>query len=459
MLSAASARANFIPLRVASVPRDAAPPARVPRANGVADALAFLRPYWALFAVVLLVAASAPFAIAPVRDAATLAPVSEAALRRPLSYLLLAPISDVLDLLTLLSLRQHVALLLTLLLGYAVWWWLRGRVIPATVPPRRRGVRAAVRIALALLAVVAVYAAGLLLPRPMAALDVGPDVVVADFHAHTKYSHDGRPDWGPEDLRAWHRDAGFDVAYVSDHRTFEGARDAWANNPGFAGQGVSLFPAIEVVWKGEHVNVLEADRKYRGILTESLRDIDEPALTIASALPGNEPVLIETMPGDLSRMIAAAGPATAGVRAIEIVDGSPKGLGQTRRERARIVHLADSLDLALVAGSDSHGWGHAASAWTLLHVPNWRSAPPDQLSDAIVTIIRRGAFGSTKVVERYVADTDRGVALPLTAPLVAWGMFRTLSPDERVAWIAWALLVSLLARYGASRRGAPTHTL
>lgn len=395
---------------------------------------------------------SAPFAIAPIRDAATLSSLPEATLHRPLGYVLMAPVSDVLDLLTLLSLRQHVALLLTLVIGYAIWFAWRGRVTPVTVKPGRRGIRIAARLGLALLTVIAVYAAGVFLPRPMAALDSAVDVIAVDFHSHTKYSHDGRPDWTPKDVRAWHRDAGFEAAYITDHRTFEGARDAWANNPTFVGQGTTMLPGIEVVWKGEHVVVLDADRKYRGILNETLRDIDEPSLVMASSIPGNEPLLIETFPGDIKQMIPAAGTGTAGVRAIELVDGAPKGLGQTRRERATIIHYADSLNLALIAGSNHHGWGHTATGWTLLYVPGWRNATPDQLSDAIVNILRRGGVNSTRVVERYVADTESGIRLALTAPLITWGMLRTLSPDERAAWVAWAVALTLVSRLLAWRR-------
>ena len=439
------------------MPRDAAPSrqSRARFADRWTAPLARLRSWWPLMVVVVLMLVSAPFAIAPIRDAASLVPVAEATLRRPLAYVLIAPISDVLDLLTLLSLRQHVALLVTLVIGYAIWFAWRGRVTPVTVAPGRRAVRIAARLGLALLAVLAVYAVGVLLPRPMAALDTAVDVIAVDFHSHTKYSHDGRPDWTPEDVRAWHRDAGFEAAYVTDHRTFEGARDAWANNPAFAGQGTVLLPGIEVVWKGEHVLVLDADRKYRGLFTETLRDIDEPSLTMASAIPANEPVLVETFPGDITKMIPAAGSGTAGVRAIELVDGAPKGLGQTRRERMRIVHYADSLNLALVAGSNHHGWGHAATAWTLLYVPGWRNATPDALSDAIGNILRRGGVRSTRVVERYVADTESGVKLVLTAPLITWGMLRTLSADERAVWVAWAVALTLVARLLASRRPRP----
>ncbi|MDB4899212.1 MAG: hypothetical protein JWN53_1020 [Gemmatimonadetes bacterium] len=409
---------------------------------------------WAL-AIVLLVVGSAPFAVDSLRDSATLLPTIEATLRRPIGYVLLAPLSDLLDLLSLLSLRQHVALVLTLVLGYAVWWWRLGRFVPETVvhTPARRRVRQAVRIGLALLALVGAYALAVLLPRPMAALEVAPRLLVVDFHAHTRYSHDGRPDWTPEDVRNWHRDAGFAATYISDHRSYEGSREGWGNNPPLAGEGVSLLPAIEVVWKGEHVNVLDADRVYANLVTPTLRDVDEEALRLASMIPGKEPIVVFTLPGHLEAVIPARGPRSPGVRAIELVDGAPQGLDQSRRERQRIVHLADSLDLALVSGSNHHGWGHTASAWTLFSFPQWRALPPDQLADAIATMIRQGGRSSTSVIERYVADTDTGIALPLTAPLVVWGMFRTLTADERVAWIGWTVLIFLLARLLRMRRG------
>jgi predicted metal-dependent phosphoesterase TrpH len=407
---------------------------------------------WGLVTVVALVLLSAPFALPAVRDAVSLGQVPEVSLRRPTGYLLLAPVSNVLDTLTLLTVRQHVAVLVTLVLLFAAWFAWRGRILPAGLTPGRRAARYAARIGVPLVVLVGVYAAMILLPRPMAALDVGPNVLAIDFHAHTKYSHDGRSDWTPEDVRAWHRDAGYGVAYVTDHRSFEGARDAWANNPTSAGEGTSLLPGIEVVWRGEHVNVLDADRMYRGIITPDQRDIDEDALKLASVIPGNEPVLIETLPGDLSKMVPAAGPGSAGVRAVELIDGAPRGLGQTRRERRRIIALADSLNLALVAGSNHHGWGHTATGWTLMYLPGWRAVPPERLSTAISTVLRRGGHESTKVVERYVPDTERGVSLPFTLPLVTWGMMRTLSFDERVVWVVWALALYLLLRLSRLRR-------
>lgn len=406
-------------------------------------------------AIIALVLLSALFALEPVRDAQTLQPVLEASLRRPTGYILLGPISAVLDTLSLLSLRQHIAFLVTVIVCYAAWWWAFGRRALAQLAPARRVVREVARIGVGAVVIVSLYLAMILMPRPTAALVAGAEIVVIDFHAHTKFSHDGRTGWTPEDVRAWHHDAGFDVAYVTDHRTFEGARDGWANNPLTAGAGTSLFPGIEVGLRGEHVNVLDADRMYRGILTPTLRDIDEDALALASAIPGSEPILIETLPGNLANMVPATGPGTAGVRAIELIDGAPKGLGQTRREHDEIVHLADSLNLALVAGSDNHGWGRTASGWTLMFIPGWRAYNPERISRIISRALAGGGKASTKVVERYVPDTDKGIALPLTVPLVGWGMLRTLSSDERIVWILWTIVCFAIWSIGRGRRRGP----
>ena len=430
---------------------------RSPRAKSrdLRTLLARLRglPIVALLLAALL-ALSTAWAIDPIRDAATGQAVSaDATLERASGYLLLAPVSAALDTITLLSVRQHIALVVTLVLGWLLWWWWTRRAHDLAAAPGRRVVRIAARVGTALALLLGLYAVAVLVPRPMAALrPANPTILTVDFHAHTKYSHDGRWNWTAEDVRRWHQKSGFDAAYISDHRSFEGAREGWANNPAQSGTGTVLLPAIEAVWQGEHVNILDADRMYRGILDAPLRDVDTEALRLASLVPGNEPVLIETIPGNLSRVPLATGSGTPGVRAIEIVDGAPRGLAQGRRERARILDIADSANLALVAGSDHHGWGHAASAWTLFIMPGWRAAPPEELSRAIAATIRKGGRASTKVVERYVVDTDRGIALPLTVPLVAWGMFRTLSLDERVVWLAWIVAIVLLSRVRGMRR-------
>ena len=404
---------------------------------------------WIAIVLTLLVVASALFAISPVRDAATLGPVPEAHLSLPTSYVAIAPISDALDTMSLLTVPQHIALVLTAIVLYVVWRVVRLRRRPSTTGRVRRE---AGRATLFLIGLVLVYAALAMMPRPMAALVVDvPEVIVVDFHAHTLYSHDGRAGWTAEDVRKWHHDAGFDATYVTDHRSVQGAQRGIDGNPAQAGEGTMLLPGIEVVWDGLHVNLLSAASRYQGLITPSLGDVDADALRLASMVPNAEPIVVATIPDDLSKMHPAGGPGTAGVRAVEVVDGSPRGLLQSRRDRAKIVRLADSLDLALVAGSDNHGWGHTAPAWTAMQISGWRGMDADSLSQMIELYIRKGRRRVTRVMERVVADPGNSpIELALTGPIAFWRMLTTISADERVLWVIWIWAIVLIAR-GAGR--------
>lgn len=396
---------------------------------------------------------TAAFAVEPIRDAATLQPVGEASLSFSAAYLAIAPISAVLDTLTLLTVAQHVAILVSVIALFIAWRVWRGRTTP--VSAKHESLSALGLLVILLL----VYGAVAFLPRPMAAIALSDDTVLSvDFHAHTKYSHDGRAGWSEDDVRQWHTGAGFDAAYITDHATFEGAERGIASNPGQAGQGTILLQGIEAFYRGEHVNVLSAGRRFKGLTTPDLKDVDEQALALASLLVQTSPVAIETIPGNLAKVAAAPKEGGPGVRAIEIVDGSPRGLSQTRRDRARILHLADSLDLALVTGSDNHGYGRAAPGWTLLRIPGWRGMATDSLSRAIEDVLRQARRGATRTVERRVAAATNPITVVLSLPLVLWRMLTTLSADERVMWLIWTWAVYLIVRGLRAYRPRPSLT-
>jgi len=398
----------------------------------------------------LLVFLSAAFAVDPVRDAANLAGVGEARLDFTAGYLSIAPFSSVLDTLTLLTVGQHIAVALWVILLFALYRVARARTHDVSL---LREIAAAGGL---LVGIVVVYAVMALVPRPMAQLTTSDATVIAvDFHAHTKYSHDGRRGWDEEDVRNWHRASGYDVAYVTDHATFEGAERGVAGNSGQAGEATILLQGLEAIDRGEHVNILSAGRRYRGITTPDLKDVDDQALALADLIPGTSPVLIETIPGNLSKFSSTAPNAAPNVDAIELVDGSPRGLSQGRRDRARILQLADSLNLALVAGSDNHGWGRTAPGWTLLRIPEWRGMPTDSLSRRIEAILRVGRRSSTRVVERRVADGTSAISLAFAAPAVTWCMLMTLTADERVMWLVWVWGIVLIARGVRAYRQRP----
>jgi hypothetical protein len=386
-----------------------------------------------------------------IRNAADLTPIADARLERGAGYVILGPISALFDAMTLFSVGQIIGFTLWAIAFYIVARALRRRRRPVGL------VREGLYAVGALLILLLVYGAAVVMPRPMAKLIVTRvDVIAADFHAHTSHSHDGRPGWSAADVRDWHTASGFHIAYITDHRSLEGAREGIALDSALVGQetATTLLPGIELFFHGEHVNVLNAGTRFRGLTTPDLISVDDTALAFASIIATNEPILIETIPGNLSMIIPHTGPGSAGVRAIEIVAGSPRGMSQVKRDRQQIVHLSDSLDLALVAGSDNHGWGRTAPGWTLLRIPGvWRTYSPDSLANLIDDIIRLAGRRGTQVAERTTAGASPA-QLAFTMPVVTWTVLRTLSPAERVSWLAWIWLPFAIAWLLRRRAGA-----
>lgn len=397
---------------------------------------------WIPIALTLLVGVAAMFSTDPVRSAENFSPVPDARLDRSVGYTLLGPLSAMFDAMTLFSKEQ--------IIGFTLW--AMGLYVVARVVRRYRHrvtwLRELVYAVVALATLLAIYGAAVILPRPMAKLvKTRTDVIAVDFHAHTENSHDGRPGWTARDVQDWYTAAGFDVVYITDHRTFDGALEGMRLDSAMVGQEskATILPGIEVFFHGEHVNVLNTPTRYRGLTTADFISINDTALAYASVIPGVEPILIETIPGNLDMIIPHTGPSTAGVRAIEIVAGSPRGMTQIKRDHARILRIADSLDLTLVAGSDNHGWGRTAAGWTLLRIPGqWRAYAPDSLANIIDDIIRQAGRRGSFVVERTTAGASP-MALAFTMPVVAWTVLRTISPNERIAWLFWIWVPVLTA--------------
>jgi hypothetical protein len=395
---------------------------------------------WAPLALTVLLGFATLFPAQPIRNAVDFSAVPDARLERSFGYAVLGPVSSLFDAMTLFTKEQ--------IIGFTLW--AIGCYVVARVLWRRPvgAKREAVYGVVAFVALLAIYAAAILLPRPMARLvKTRDDIIAVDFHAHTSYSHDGRKGWTAKDVQDWHTESGYDVAYITDHRSLEGARDGIALDSAQVGQEAkaTILPGIEVFFHGEHVNLLNAGARYRGLTTADFSSIADTALAYASAIPDAEPVLIETIPGNLDAIIPQTGKGSAGVRAIELVAGSPRGISQTKRDHDRIVHLADSLNLALVVGSDNHGWGRTAPGWTLLRIPgHWRSYSPAELGNMIDDIIRLAGRRGPYVVERTTASNSP-VAVAFTMPVVVWTVMRTLSVAERVAWLFWLWIPVLVA--------------
>jgi hypothetical protein len=392
-------------------------------------------------AITALVLVTAMFVQVPLRDAATHADVTGMRLAISREFAIVAPFCAFLDMQSLLTVPQHIAFLATLLLGLfgsRALAFLRSTSYP-------RWQHEVGSLAILLGALVMLLLVNVLVPRPIARLVLDDaDLVAVDVHAHTSSSHDARRDWTPARVREWHAKSGFHVAYITDHKRFGGAIDAVATNPVKAGEGVVLLSGLELRSGGQHVNVLSMTQAESTYITSG----DHLVRGIRLA-DGRVPVIVQTIPFKISMFAGAGQDSLPYTNALELNDGAPKGLTMGLKRHAQLLQLADSLNVALVAGSDNHGWGNTASGWTLVRVPGWREMSPRALAVALETEMSRGR-ASTRVIERRTPLLTTVPQVALTVPAMLISAARGLTPPERASWLAWAWS-SLLVRFGIRR--------
>jgi len=380
-----------------------------------------LRRYPFTIALIVLVLASATNPLPPVVDAVTGA-AADADLVRPLPYILAAPLSNVLDALTFLSLDRARVFLASWLVALALWGAVR----------RGSAWRRVARAVTGPLLLVALAAATVLLPRPVPRLvvDDPAETTVIDYHAHTAASHDGRRGWTALDLARWHAAQGFDASYVTDHNlVFADQSAAPADLP------IPLLPGAEWSVFGQHVLALGEEAPIdRDPYNANTRGM----LRIFADLHRHRALAIASIPeywlnhwDDLDAFVKA------GVDGFEIVNCAPKAIGFPARARARVVALAKQHELLLVGGSDNHGWGKVTCVWNLT---------------------QPGARGpaANHVVARPVALLQGDIPAWTAAFTQPWIMLRSLSWPERVSWLTWLLVVFI---YRAVPRRAGEHGL
>jgi len=361
--------------------------------------------------VLLIVSGLQP--LPPLLDAVTGTVPAGADLVRPTTYTMLAPLSNVLDALTFLSLARARAFLAVWVIALGAWGALRRGSLG-----RRLG-----RAVIGPLAIVLLGVGAVLLPRPVPALVTSDSsVTVLDYHAHTAASHDGRPGWQLADLAAWHAAQGFEASYVTDHNVvFNQTID----------EPIRLLPGVEWSVFGQHIVAIGAvapiDRSVYNRDTRSMLRLfaelhRQGALGLASL-----PEYWVSHWSDLDDFVAA------GVDGFEIVNCAPKAIGFPQPQRARVLQLAAQHDLLVVGASDNHGWGKVTCVWNL-------SSPSAH------------GYRANHVIARPIA-LAQGEWEPWTAAYTQpWLMLRGLSWSERSSWITW-ILVILIYRAVPRRAG------
>jgi len=352
-------------------------------------------------------------------------------LKIPLLYLVLAPLFTLWDGVSMLSLSRLHGFLVGLFVLYVIW---RGARLAMRFAKGSRGAWLAELKILSgsILLLLGFVVIGALWHRPMLSLvGAGSNSLIVDFHSHTNLSHDVRNTlmrgFDGEANRRWHRRAGFDAAFITDHNVVS------HQSPVTSRQSTTLCPGIEVsAWRA-HIVLLgdtlpvNQNRYNRSLdsllnlLTTSERDYG--SLSVASL-----PEYRRNHWGRLTQLV------DAGLDGFEIVNASPKANEITRVERDSVIALARARNRFVVGVSDSHGWGATSMVWNLV-----RLTSSSAVGDPCLLVLQklRTGFSAVQVIQRHRLRPDDWWPNWLTPVGVVWETWRSMGWALTGSWIIW----------------------
>ncbi len=382
--------------------------------------------FWSGFALL-----SQAFALpGPVRDAASLAWPNGFHLHFPAAHLLFTPFCSTADFLTVLSAKQIEAFCIVLFIGIFVFLRLRTALI-------------------SLMCFIGFVAWGALIPRPMAKLVADdPDILLVDFHSHTRFSHDGRPMFTAERNMAWHQAQGYEAAFITDHNRVEASQAAFAESianwhaVGFRsleGEEVSLAHTHLVIL-GNHDRI--DNRPYDSDpsrIPRFISDMRKKGIPVIASLP--EYWLYHWGSGVQDF-------ANWGIQGFEIINSAPKALDFPAAYRSQVIELCRQQNLFMTGISDNHGYGYATAVWNAMRIPGWQSLGPVLLEKAVLRGLVEQRFKAVQVLERAKFWPAGPLELAISPILDVVTYWRSLQGVQALAWVGWIWLVWCLRRVG-----------
>jgi len=355
----------------------------------------------------------------PVRDAAAFTWPAGYHLSFPLWHLVFTPFCSVADALTVLSTKEQMVFQIwVIVLCFAGLGWRRG--------------------ALAWIFWIAFVAWGAVVPHPMGRLVAdNPRTLLIDFHSHSRASHDGRPSFTPEANMRWHREQGYNAAFITDHNRIESAEAAhaismkeWRDTGYYSlmGEEISLSKT-HLVLLGNHIRVDNRpyDSDFNHVLL-FLRDMNALRWPVIASLP--EYWLYHWGP-EVQEMV------DGGIGGFEIVNSAPKALDFPETKRRAIIALCQQHNLPMTGISDNHGYGYATAVWNAMTIPGWRRLDPDQLELTIVLLLKKQGAQAVQVLERAKFWPQNRLQLILSPLGNALVYLRQLTPLQRGIWALW----------------------
>lgn len=257
------------------------------------------------------------------------------------------------------------------------------------------------------------------------------DILLADFHNHTYYSHDGIAT--VNENNTWHISCGFNCWAITDHDTIDGylpMKNACAQVP----QKSVIIPGVEISDKyGNHLLILGTFKNISGgretaeIVSEAHK---ENACVIVAHIWTNS--FRNNLPiyKDLEYL------KFCGVDGFEIYSREKKPLFPEYQKE--LINFCKKNNLVMLGGTNWHGWGNYNTIWTAIELPGWQEMSEEEISKKIVKMIQSRKRHSFKVLMK---STIRPVVKPFFAPFIVLFLYFTqLSTYQLLSWVVWIIV-------------------
>jgi hypothetical protein len=357
-----------------------------------------------------------------VRDAATLKWVRDFSIIYPFWHLIFTPFTSIADTLTVLGLKEMLAI--------SIWMLL----FLFTIGGLRKGLAGSVLI-------IAFFAWAALIPRPMGRLVASKqDDLLIDFHSHSHSSRPWHRSFIPDKNIHWHIDQGFNAAFITNHNNIAGSvlgKDISQKNwretgyRSLEGEEVTLYDSHFIVL-GNHSPVSNIPYKSDDTkIQRFLEDMKKRGLPVIASLP--EYWFYHWGP-DLQNFIQW------GLQGFEIINSVPNALEFPISKRMEIVDLCHRENLFMTGASDNHGYGYATAVWNMMKIPGWQAMDPEQLENAILDTLMTKRFNAVQVLERVRYKSETFLQLVFSPFGIAFIYWRSLQPFQAVSWVLWILM-------------------
>jgi hypothetical protein len=363
-------------------------------------------------------------------------------LSTPWIHLVLAPLFTLWDGTSMLSMSRLEGLVMGLVVLYVLWHAIR-------VWRHRRPLREVGYALLALTGFLLFVLVGATWHRPMIGLSGVPEgMLVVDFHSHTNASHDVQglmQGWDLEASRRWHRRAGFDAFFLTDHNTRNPAIGQARDEVPYACEGIEIS-----AWRAHVVLLGSVDsvdrRAYTTSLEGVLRLIEDASTRFDAISIASIPEYERNHWNNLEVFVAA------GLDGFEIVNASPKANELSRARRDSVIAVARRANRIVVGVSDQHGWGATSMVWNLVPLGNGQRSGQNPCS-AITARLRTAGFEAVQVVERHRLRAEAWWPAWLTPVGLVWETWRGMGWPLTLGWLAWVWAWAIIVHRRRRRAG------